>query len=63
GDDGNDTAGDKDREVTQLALGADYALGKSTTVYAFYSTLEDDEGASNDDDNYDVIALGIDQKF
>lgn len=63
GDDGNDTAGDKDREVTQLALGADYALGKSTTVFAFYSTLEDDEGTASDDDNYDVLAVGIDQKF
>lgn len=63
GDDGNDTAGDKDREVTQLALGADYSLGKATTVYAFYSTLEDDEGTSGDDDNYDVLSVGIDQKF
>ncbi|MFZ5723973.1 MAG: porin [Pseudomonadota bacterium] len=70
GDDGDDTAGDKDREVSQLALGADYALGKATTVYAFYSMLEDDEGsntnaigATGDDDNYDVLAIGIDQKF
>lgn len=61
GDEG--TAAD-DREVTQMAVGADYALGKSTTLYAFYSSLEDDEGDGTlDDDNYDVFAFGIDQKF
>lgn len=63
GDDG--TAGNADNEITQMAVGADYKLGKSTTLFAFYSTLEDDEGGTvaGDDDNYDVMSIGIDQKF
>lgn len=70
GDDGVDTAGDKDREVTNLTVGADYALGKATTLFAFYSTLEEEDnvttntfGTTGDDDNYDILAVGLEQKF
>lgn len=70
GDDGDDTAGDKDREVTNLTIGADYALGKATTLFAFYSMLEEEDNVTNnafgttgDDDNYDILAVGLEQKF
>lgn len=57
GDDG--VAGTQDEELTSLAVGADYALGKSTTAYALMGTEESDLA----DNSRDVIGIGLRQKF
>lgn len=45
-------------EITMFGLGADYALGKSTTAYAFFATEEDDAALDRQ-----VISVGLKQKF
>lgn len=47
-------------EVTMLGLGADYALGKSTTASGFFATEEWDGGATAE---RTVISFGLEQKF
>lgn len=57
GDDG--VAGTQDEELTSLAVGADYALGKSTTAYVLMGTEESDLA----DNSRDVVGVGLRQKF
>ncbi|MFZ5757520.1 MAG: porin [Pseudomonadota bacterium] len=51
-----------DREKTMMAVGADYKLGKSTTVFGYYSTVETDNAAPPDTE-ITTLALGLEQKF
>ncbi|MFZ5757519.1 MAG: porin [Pseudomonadota bacterium] len=54
------TEGDTtDEEITQLALGADYALGKSTTVNALFGIGEVDSTG----DEATIFGVGLKQKF
>lgn len=48
-------------EITALALGADYALGKSTTVYGLFGTEELDAPAGSAERT--VFGVGLRQKF
>lgn len=55
-----------DRSITSATLGADYRLGKQTKLYTFYSMNEvDGERADNseDDSEFNVLALGLQHKF
>lgn len=65
GDDGLPTVpGDADDELTSMAFGADYMLGKATTAYALLGTEELDDGiASNQDLKRDVFGVGLRHKF
>ena len=43
-----------------MTIGADYKLGKSTKVFAFFSTFDKDMDSSED---YDYLAVGLEYKF
>jgi predicted porin len=47
-------------EFTMMGLGADYALGKSTTASAFYAVEEVDAGAAPE---RTILSFGLEQKF
>jgi predicted porin len=53
-------AGDQSAEFTMTGIGADYALGKSTTASAFYAVEELDAGGSAE---RTVLSFGLEQKF
>lgn len=50
------------REKTLTALGADYAVGKATTVFGYWASVENDPQVAARP-NTTTLALGIDQKF
>lgn len=51
-----------DRERTITALGADYALGKSTTLFGYWAEVNNDpESAARPITT--VVSIGLDQKF
>lgn len=50
------------KEKTLMAIGADYKLGKSTTVFAHYATVETDNLTAVDT-SLTTISLGLEQKF
>lgn len=60
-------AGDQTIEMTMMGVGADYALGKSTTASAFYATEEGDvsgfgpfvDGSAE----RTILSFGLEQKF
>ncbi len=56
-----DTTGN-DPSVQTIAVGADYALGKSTTVYALAGQSENDNGAGTTN-TYGTFGLGLRQQF
>ncbi|MFZ5697701.1 MAG: porin [Pseudomonadota bacterium] len=60
---GDDGAAGTDTEVTQMSLGADYSLGKATTLFAFFSNIDADDGVATTEDEYEVISFGMEQKF
>jgi predicted porin len=43
-----------------MTIGADYKLGKSTKVFAFFTTFDEDMDSSED---YDYLAVGLEYKF
>ena len=43
-----------------MTIGADYKLGKSTKVFAFFTTFDKDMDSSED---YDYLAVGLEYKF
>ena len=49
-------------EATMWSLGADYKLGKKTKAFAFYTTMENDEGGSAVYEK-DVFGVGLEHKF
>lgn len=54
------TDGDQSNNtVTALAIGADYALGKATTVGAFYGSAEDDNSTFEDT----TLSFNLEQRF
>lgn len=59
GDDGTPAA---DGSGTLMAIGADYAMGKSTTAYALAGSLESDDGAGTTS-RYGTYGVGLRQKF
>lgn len=52
-----------DREKTLTAIGADYKLGKSTTLFTYYSTVELDVPAPGVSTEVSTLAFGLEQKF
>jgi len=50
------------RERTLTAIGADYAVGKATTLFGYWASVENDPVAATRPETT-TIALGIDQKF
>lgn len=48
---------------TLMALGADYKLGKATTVFGYYSSLKIDNNTPVPNPELTTLALGIEQKF
>ncbi len=48
-----------DDTLTGLAVGADYALGKATTVYALFAAIEEDNGTRDDS----TFGVGLEQRF
>jgi len=48
-------------DSTNYALGLDYALGKKTTGYVTYTSIENDLGAKKDDTS--VVSVGLLHKF
>ena len=53
---------DGDREATQIALGVDYKLNKSSKLFGYYSNIEYDKaGAAAEDDN--IVGIGYEIKF
>ena len=51
-----------DLEATQIALGVDYKLNKSSKLFGYYSNIEYDEaGAAAEDDN--IVGIGYEIKF
>lgn len=48
-----------DDDRTLMAIGADYKVGKSSKVFAYFSAVEEDNGAKDDS----TFALGFDHKF
>lgn len=56
------TKGDvSDVTVTMMGLGADYAVGKATTLSAYYANVQDDLSPAAYDNT--LLAFAIDQKF
>lgn len=51
------------REKTLMAVGADYKLGKNTTVFGYYSAVETDNAAPAVDGEVTTLALGMDMRF
>lgn len=49
-------------EINMIGIGADYALGKTTTASAFYAIEEVDTGAINSAERT-ILSFGINQKF
>jgi len=50
-------------ETQEIAVGADYALAATTTLFAYYSQISWDAKALDQDSNGKTFAVGIDQKF
>ncbi len=50
-----------DPEISMMGIGADYALGKSTTASAFYASEEVDAGTATFERT--ILSFGLDQKF
>jgi len=50
-------------ETQEIALGVDYALAPTTTVYAYLSQIDWDFKTDNVDGNGKTYAVGIEQKF
>lgn len=45
------------------ALGVDYKLGKSTTLFTYYATVKTDKPSPTADAEVKTLALGLEQKF
>jgi len=46
---------------TSMTAGVDYKLAKNTKLYAFYTSIDNDTGNSDEDEDY--LAVGIQYKF
>lgn len=55
--------GDAGKKKTLSALGADYKLGKSTTVFGYYAAVDTDNTGATVDTAVNTLALGLEQKF
>ena len=58
-----DTAGVKFEDSFNYALGLDYSLGKKTTVFAEYATIENQGGAANTKAETTALSVGLTHKF
>ncbi|PQA43714.1 hypothetical protein, partial [Amnimonas aquatica] len=54
-------SGFSDVDLTQTSVGVDYALAKTTNVFAFYTAYNADTGATDVDTN--VFGLGLQHNF